>query len=89
MAIPYGCVAIKLLFSFIDHVTKIGGVNIVVNITISIGNVGILWGKTPFSIHNEFVPELGRCATGGALAEVAGIIWVNYDRDGKLLALPV
>jgi hypothetical protein len=61
-----------ILFEGVDHGVKIGGVDIVIDVSIGIGNAGVFRTEAPLAVHDELVlvEPSGELLHGGILTMV-------------------
>jgi hypothetical protein len=45
----------RILFEGIDHGVEVGGVNVVIDIAVGVGNAGVFRTEPPLAVHNELV----------------------------------
>jgi hypothetical protein len=75
-----------ILFEGVDHGVKIGGVDIVIDVSIGIGNAGVFRTEAPLAVHDELV-LVGTLAEGEQDGEISAAIGEVEALHG-FLALP-
>ena len=45
----------ELPFEGVDHGVKVGGIDVVIDVSIGIGNAGVFGTEPPLAVHNELV----------------------------------